>query len=51
MEGLTVALIVLASHRPGFWILQVIVVIFALAVLVAGVAAVLRRRRGDRPEG
>ena len=49
MEGLTFALIVLASHRPGFWILQVIVVMFAVAVLVTAVAAVLRRRRGDRP--
>ena len=52
MEGLTVALMVLAVHRPGFWI-PVVLVIVALATLVAaGVAALLWwRRRGDRPEG
>ena len=49
MEGLTVALIVHAD-RPGFWILQTILVVFALAVLMSVVAEVLRRRQGDRPE-
>ena len=49
MEGLTVALIVHAD-RPGFWILQVILVVFALAVLVSVVPEVLRWWQEDRPE-